>query len=69
MLFRYADVAKYSANPNVFLTRALKQEFVSRIAKGFYINRLLTGRNVLMIEEVACFSRNPAYCSDAGRQT
>jgi hypothetical protein len=62
-LFRYADVAKYSANPNVFLTRALKQEFVSRILKGFYINRLLTGRNVLRIEEVACFLRNPAYVS------
>jgi hypothetical protein len=39
-LFRYADVAKFTGNANVFLTRAQSKGFVERVARGVYINRL-----------------------------
>jgi hypothetical protein len=59
-LFRYADVAKFVSNPNVFLTRALKAGYVARIARGVYYNTFKDSPNV---EEVACFLRTPSYVS------
>ena len=60
-LFRYADVEKYTGNANVFLTRALKNGLVERIARGVYINAFL--KNQPEIEDVACFLRTPSYIS------
>lgn len=60
-LFRYADVEKYTANANVFLTRALKRGLIGRIARGVYVNEFLKERPE--IEEVACFLRTPSYIS------
>lgn len=60
-LFRYADVLKFTANANVFLTRALKKDLVTRVAKGVYINSFLKGSPG--IEEVSCFLRTPSYIS------
>jgi predicted transcriptional regulator of viral defense system len=60
-LFRYADVEKYTGNANVFLTRALKNGLVERIARGVYINAFLKNRPE--IEDVACFLRTPSYIS------
>jgi len=59
-LFRYADVAKFVSNPNVFLTRALKAGYVARIARGVYYN---TFKDSPGVEEVACFLRIPSYVS------
>ena len=36
-LFRYADVQKFTANANVFLTRALKQCLIERLTRGVYL--------------------------------
>jgi hypothetical protein len=33
-LFRYADVEKFTGSANVFLTRALQNGLVERIARG-----------------------------------
>ncbi|HCO77875.1 MAG TPA: hypothetical protein DIT50_06935 [Rhodocyclaceae bacterium] len=60
-LFRYADVQKFTGNANVFLTRALRNGMVERVAKGVYVNLLLKDRPG--IEEVACFLRSPSYIS------
>jgi hypothetical protein len=60
-LFRYADVEKFTGNANVFLTRALKNGLVERIARGVYVNSFLKNRPA--IEEVACFLRTPSYIS------
>jgi hypothetical protein len=60
-LFRYADVAKFTGNANVFLTRAQSKGFVERVARGVYINRLREANPG--IEEVACFLRTPSYIS------
>lgn len=60
-LFRYADVAKFTANANVFLTRAQSKEYVERVARGVYVNRLREATPA--IEEVACFLRTPSYIS------
>lgn len=60
-LFRYADVAKFTGNANVFLTRALSKGFVERVARGVYINRFREAKPG--IEEVACFLRTPSYIS------
>jgi predicted transcriptional regulator of viral defense system len=60
-LFRYADVEKYTGNANVFLTRALKNGLIERIARGVYINAFLKNRPE--IEDVACFLRTPSYIS------
>ena len=59
-LFRYGDMAKWVANPNVFLTRALKAGYVNRIIRGFYYN---TFKEPPAIEEVACYLRTPSYIS------
>jgi len=61
LLFRYADVEKFTGNANVFLTRALARGFVERVARGVYINALREGQPG--IEEVACFLRTPSYIS------
>lgn len=60
-LFRYADVQKFTANANVFLTRALKQGLIERLARGVYINAAIKG--MPQIEEAACFIRTPCYIS------
>jgi predicted transcriptional regulator of viral defense system len=60
-LFRYADVEKFTGNANVFLTRALQNGLVERIARGVYINAFLKNRPE--VEEVACFLRTPSYIS------
>jgi predicted transcriptional regulator of viral defense system len=59
-LFKYADVNKVVSNPNVFLTRALKAGYVTRIMRGVYYN---TFKNEPKIEEVACFLKTPSYIS------
>jgi len=60
-LFRYADVAKFVANPNVFLTRAHGAGYVSRLIKGVYLNLFM--REMPPVEAVACFVRWPSYVS------
>ncbi len=59
-LFRYADASKLTSNPNVFLTRALKAGYVSRIMRGVYFN---TFKEAPSVEEVACYLRTPSYIS------
>jgi hypothetical protein len=60
-LFRYADAEKFTANANVFLTRALSKGLVQRVVRGVYINLLREPAPV--IEEIACFLRTPSYIS------
>jgi hypothetical protein len=60
-LFRYADVEKFTGNANVFLTRALQNGLVERIARGVYVNAFLKNRPE--IEEIACYLRTPSYIS------
>ncbi len=60
-LFRYANVEKFTGNANVFLTRALQNGLVERIARGVYVNVFLKNRPE--IEEAACFLRTPSYIS------
>lgn len=60
-LFHYADLQKFTANANVFLTRALKQGLIERLARGVYINSAFKG--MPQIEEAACFIRTPCYIS------
>lgn len=59
-LFRYADIAKFVKNPNVFLTRALKAGYIARIIRGAYYN---TFKDAPSVEEVACYLRRPSYVS------
>jgi predicted transcriptional regulator of viral defense system len=59
-LFKYADASKFTENPNVFLTRALKAGYVARISRGTYYN---TFKEPLSVEEVACYLRTPSYIS------
>lgn len=61
ILFKYAEVAKFVSNPNVFLTRALKLGYVTRLMKGAYLN-LFKGE-FPEVEEVASFLRWPSYVS------
>ncbi|MBN1382635.1 MAG: hypothetical protein JXA41_13265 [Deltaproteobacteria bacterium] len=61
VLFRYADVEKFTENANVFLTRAQAKELVHRVARGVYINLLRDAQP--SIEEVACFLKTPSYIS------
>ena len=60
-LFHYADVAKFTGNANVFLTRAQANGLVQRVARGVYLNLLRETRPD--IEEIACFLRTPSYIS------
>ena len=59
-LFRYGDVAKFTQNPNVFLTRALNAGYVARIVRGIYYN---TFKDAPSVEEVGCYLRTPSYVS------
>lgn len=60
-MFRYADVEKFTAGANVFLTRAQAKGLVERMARGVYLNLLREARPG--IEELACFLRTPSYIS------
>jgi len=60
-LFHYADVAKFTGNANVFLTRAQANGLVQRVRRGIYLNLLRETRPD--IEEIACFLRTPSYIS------
>jgi len=60
-LFRYADVQKFTRHGNVFLTRSLRKNLISRISRGVYINSFL--KDFPPVEEVACFLRTPSYIS------
>lgn len=59
-LFRYGDIGKFTENPNVLLTRALKAGYVIRIVRGAYYN---TFKEAPSVEEVACYLRTPSYIS------
>jgi hypothetical protein len=59
-LFRYWDVAKFTKNPNVFLTRAVKAGYLIRVSRGAYYN---TFREAPSVEEVACYLKTPSYIS------
>ena len=61
LLFRYADVQKFTGNANVFLVRALKRGLIERLTRGVYINSGIKG--MPRIEEAACFIRTPCYIS------
>lgn len=60
-LFRSADVLKFTANANVFLTRALERGFITRLTRGVYVNSRLKPEP--SPEEAACFVRTPSYIS------
>jgi predicted transcriptional regulator of viral defense system len=60
-LFRSADLSKFTGNANVFLTRALKRGFITRLTRGVYVNSRLKAEPSL--EEAACFVRTPSYIS------
>ena len=62
-LFTYADAGQLTGNANVFLTRALKAGYVTRLAKGCYFNALIFRSQPPTVEEVACFARRPTYVS------
>jgi len=61
LLFRSADLLKFTRNANVFLTRALQRGLITRLTRGVYINTRLKGEPSL--EEAACFVRTPSYIS------
>ena len=60
-LFRNNDVRKFTANANVFLTRAIAKGLIERVVRGVYLN--LLRENPPVLEEVACFLRTPSYIS------
>jgi predicted transcriptional regulator of viral defense system len=61
LLFRSADLLKFTGNANVFLTRALQRGMITRVTRGVYLNTFLKGEPSL--EEAACFIRTPSYIS------
>jgi predicted transcriptional regulator of viral defense system len=61
-LFTSADVAKLVAHDNVFLHRASRKGYVSRIANRIYWNVLFSEKSPT-VEQVACFARQPSYVS------
>ena len=61
LLFRSADLLKFTGNANVFLTRALQRGMITRLTRGIYLNTRLKGDPSL--EEAACFVRTPSYIS------
>ena len=61
MLFRSADLLKFTGNANVFITRALQRGLITRLTRGVYLNTRLKGEPSL--EEAACFVRTPSYIS------
>jgi len=60
-LFRTQDAEKVSPHTGMFLSRALQNGLIHRLARGNYINSFLYG--FPGIEEVACFLKPPAYIS------
>ncbi len=60
-IFTYADAAKFSNNPNVFLVRASYCGYVKKIARGVYFNSLFGDKP--RVEQIACFIRQPSYVS------
>ncbi len=61
LLFRSADLRKFTGNANVFLTRARARGLITRLTRGVYLNTRLKGEPSL--EEAACFVRTPSYIS------
>ncbi|MDO9111278.1 MAG: hypothetical protein Q7U40_11520 [Desulfatirhabdiaceae bacterium] len=61
LLFRSADLPKFTGNANVFLTRALQRGMITRLTHGVYLNTRMKGEP--SIEEAACFVRTPSYIS------
>ncbi|MBW6486672.1 MAG: hypothetical protein K0B01_11050 [Syntrophobacterales bacterium] len=61
VLFRSADLLKFTGNANVFLTRALERGYITRVTRGVYVNSRLKAEPSL--EETACFVRAPSYIS------
>ena len=61
LLFRSADLLKFTGNANVFLTRALQRGLITRLTRGVYLNTRLKGEP--SVEEAACFVRTPSYIS------
>lgn len=61
LLFRSADLLKFTGNANVFLSRALQRGLINRLTRGVYLNTRLKGEPTL--EEAACFVRTPSYVS------
>lgn len=61
-LFTSADVAKFVANPNVFLFRAGRKGYVRKIANRIYWNVLFHPK-APAVEQIACFARQPSYVS------
>lgn len=61
ILFRKVDAERWTAHSSVFLARAARKGWVSRLSRGYYVNSYLKGWPG--IEEVGCFLRAPAYIS------
>jgi len=61
-LFRTADLAKLTPDANMFLYRATKKRYVKRIANRVYWNALFHPSPPL-VEQVACYVRQPSYIS------
>jgi hypothetical protein len=60
-LFRKEDAEKVAPHTGIFLSRAVKSGFITRINRGNYINSFLFG--FPQIEEIACFLKPPSYIS------
>ena len=43
LLFRSADLCKFTGNANVFLTRARERGLITRLTRGVYLNARLKG--------------------------
>jgi len=61
VLFRSADLLKYTGNANVFITRALGRGYITRLTRGVYVNSRM--KAAPSPEEAACFVRTPSYIS------
>jgi hypothetical protein len=61
ILFRKAEVEKWTKHAPIFLSRAAKKRLIHRLSRGYYVNALLKGWPA--VEEVGCFLRAPAYIS------
>jgi len=61
LLFRKAEVEKWTNHAPIFLSRAVQKGLVHRLSRGYYVNVFLKGWP--SVEEVGCFLRAPAYIS------
>jgi hypothetical protein len=61
VLFRKAEVEKWTQHAPVFLSRAVRKGLAHHLSRGYYVNTFLKGWP--SIEEVGCFFRPPAYIS------